>query len=353
MRKAGKNSVISVVAPVYNEVEGLKRLVEEIRRGLQGADWPGPREIILVNDGSTDGSGQLLDALARRYPGEIRVIHLSRNFGHGPAVEAGLERASGQVVILMDSDLQDDPAAFKAMVAKWREGFGVVYAQRTTRKESAIARLAFWGFYRLISYISNTRLPLDAGNFALMDRCVVDHLCKLPEQNRYLPGLRAWVGYKQIGIPVPRRERYDNSTRVGYRGLWKLAMNGIFSFSYMPIFLFRAVGLGVILLSAFLICFALYHKCITGKAVAAWASQLSSTAFFSGINLLGIGVIGEYVARIYDEVKRRPRYIVERVTSIRNSSLRGENFSERLERARASDSAKDSELTRHRVPALQ
>lgn len=353
MRKAGKNSIISVVAPVYNEAKGLERLVQEIRQGLQAAEWTGRWEILLVNDGSVDGSGEMLDELALRYPGEIRVVHLARNFGHTAAVTAGLDHARGQVVILMDSDLQDDPAAFLPMVDKWREGYDVVYAQRTDRQESFVAKLGFWGFYRLISWISDTKLPLDAGNFALMDRCVVDHLRKLPEQNRYLPGLRAWVGHRQIGIPVPRRQRYDNSTRVGYRGLWKLAMNAVFSFSYVPIFLFRAVGLVVVLLSAFLVCFALYHKCITGKAVAAWASQLSSTAFFSGINLLGIGVIGEYVARIYDEVKGRPRYIVERVNTGRGGSLAGEASGDLFDRAPAAESMRGNESSRLLVSSFQ
>lgn len=325
MRENDKHATISVVAPVYNEAEGLERLVGEIRAGMRDAGWPGRWQLVLVNDGSGDGSGEKIDELARRHPGEIRAVHLARNFGAAAAISAGLDQASGRAVILMDSDLQDDPAAFQAMVAKWREGYDVVYAQRTTRKESRIARLGFWGFYRLISHISNVKLPLDAGNFALMDRRVVDHIRSLPEQNRYLPGLRAWVGYRQTGVPVARRERYDSSTRVGYRGLYRLALNAIFSFSYVPLSLLRVMGIVVLLFSVALAGFALYHKFFTGQAVAAWASQLTSTAFFGGANLLGIGLIGEYVARIYDEVKRRPQYLVERVNEGRRTVPPGDS----------------------------
>jgi glycosyltransferase involved in cell wall biosynthesis len=226
-----------------------------------------------------------------------------------------LNHARGDAVILMDSDLQDDPAAFSAFVEKWLEGYQVVYAIRTSRREGLPLRLATAAFYRLLTWISNTTIPRGAGTFSLMDRRVVEILRSMPERNRFWPGLRAWAGFSQTGVRVPRRSRHDRRSRVGVRGLWRLSMNAIFSFSYFPIFLFRAFGVLSLLCCLGLAGFVIYHKVITGKAVTAWASQMLSTLFFGGINLLGIGIVGEYVARIYDQMKGRPEYIVDRVSA--------------------------------------
>lgn len=312
---------LSVVAPVYNESAIIEQFVEEVREALLTLEGSVFYEIVLVDDGSTDGSAGKLAGLAKKYLGEIKVIHLARNFGHDAAVSAGLDHSSGHAVIVMDSDLQDDPVAFSSFVEKWREGYDVVFAIRSSRQENWLQRTAFKAFYRFLCWISNTRLPVDAGNFSLLDRRVVATLQKIPERNRYFPGLRAWVGYQQVGVPVARRRRYDRRSRVGLRGLWKLSMNAIFSFSYVPIFIFRIIGVTSILLSIIFIFFALYHKIIAGKVVTAWASQLISASFFGGVNLFGLSVIGEYVARIYDELKRRPLYVVGKIIEKRPTKI--------------------------------
>lgn len=303
---------VSVVAPVHNECENLAAFVEEVIAALADYD----HELILVNDGSTDGSDTVLDALATEYPGTVTAIHLSRNFGMEAAIGAGLEATTGDAVIVLDADMQDDPAAFASFIEAWRDGADVVYAVRSSREESWLRRVLFWGFYRILGWIANVDLPLDASNFALMDRQVVDQLCALPERNRFLRGLRAWAGFRQVGVPVARRKRAHGATRLGLRGQWKLAMNAIFAFSYVPLFVFRLAGAASLLLSAGLILWALYYKVVVGLEIRAWASQLITTSFFGGINLLGIGVIGEYVARIHDEVKGRPNHIVQRITRI-------------------------------------
>lgn len=313
-RELGSDSTLSVVAPVFNEAGIVEPFIEEVRGALQQLDFPGRFEIVVVDDGSSDGTGKKLDELAERYPGEITVIHLARNFGQAPAVRAGLDHAQGDAVILMDADMQDDPAAFGAFLEKWKEGFDVVYAVRASRQDRGVVRLLSWFFYRLLAWMANIDLPTDAGTFALMDRRVVESLRSLPERNQYIPGLRAWVGFRQTGVPVARRARYDRKTRVGVRGLWTLAMNAIFSFSYVPMFVFRIAGVLSLMLAALLVLYALWAKLLTDAAVVAWASQLTAISFFSGINLFGIGVLGEYIARIYDEVKGRPLYIVSRVT---------------------------------------
>lgn len=312
IRACGPEFLLSIVAPVYNEAEGIQGFVREVREHAAALGSEGRVELVLVNDGSTDGTAAILDQLAVASPGEMRVVHLARNFGHGAAVAAGLDHARGDAVILMDADFQDDPAAFTPLLAKWKEGYDVVYVERASRQENPLARGVFWLFYRVFKWVAATQSPLDAGTFGLMDRRVVDQLGKLPERNRYLPGLRAWVGFRQTGVPIPRRARYDRHTRVGLRGLWTLGMNAIFSFSYVPLFVFRIAGVLSILLSLILIAAAVYLH-LTRNDVGPWPAILAATSFLGGINLFGIGLLGEYIARIYDEVKCRPVYVVDRV----------------------------------------
>jgi len=320
MRDLDPDAIISVVAPFYDEVKGIKAFIEELELEFAKIGYADRHELVLVNDGSTDGSDKVLDSMAVHYAGKIKILHLSRNFGHASAVHAGLEHASGQVIILMDSDLQDDPTCFDQFLQKWREGYDVVYSQRSARQENFLLRSLFWLFYRILLLMSDIYIPLDAGNYALMDRRVVKNLLTLPEKNLYFPGLRAWVGFKQIGIPTPRRQRYDGSARTGLKGKWNLASNAIFSFSYLPLIVFRILGILALTVSSALAIFALYHKLITGLAVTAWASNLITVTFFGGLNLFGIGIIGEYISRIYNEVRARPKYIIERITNDHRNS---------------------------------
>ncbi len=313
MRDIGPDSVISLVAPFYNEAKNIKTFVEELENEFEKIGYADKHEMILVNDGSTDGSDRELERIITDHAGKIKVIHLSRNFGHASAIYAGLEHASGEVIILMDSDMQDDPGCFELFLQKWREGYDVVYSERSSRRESAPLRFIFWLFYRILLLMSDTYIPPDAGNFALMDKRVVNILLSLPEKNIYVPGLRAWVGFKQIGVPVPRRLRYDNSPRTNLKAKWNLAINAIFSFSYLPLIIFRVLGILALMVSLLLASFTLYHKLISGLAVKAWASNLITITFFGGLNLFGIGIIGEYISRIYDEVRARPKYIIDRI----------------------------------------
>lgn len=313
MRDLAPHSVISVVAPFYNEVKNIQTFVEELENEFEKIGFADKHELILVNDGSTDGSDRELERIITEHPGKIKVIHLSRNFGHASAVYAGLEHASGEVIILMDSDMQDDPGCFDLFLQKWREGYDVVYSKRSSRKESPPLRLLFWLFYRILFLMSETYIPPDAGNFALMDKRVVNILLSLPEKNIYVPGLRAWIGFNQIGVPVPRRIRYDDLPRTNLKGKWNLAINAIFSFSYLPLIIFRVLGMLALMVSLLLASFTLYHKLISGLAVKAWASNLITITFFGGLNLFGIGIIGEYISRIYNEVRARPRYIIDRI----------------------------------------
>lgn len=315
MRDFDPDAIISVVAPFYNEVKGIKAFVEELETEFDKIGYEDRHELVLVNDGSTDGSDRELDKMAARYAGKIKVLHLSRNFGHAPAVYAGLAHAGGQVVILMDSDLQDDPSCFDLFLHKWREGYDVVYSKRSSRPENVLLRPMFWLFYRILALMSDTKIPLDAGNYALMDKRVIKHLLALPEKHLYWPGLRAWVGFKQIGIPAPRRHRYDGTARTGLKGKWDLAANAIFSFSYLPLVVFRLFGILALIVSLALAVYALYHKFITGLAVTAWTSNIITVTFFGGLNLFGIGIIGEYISRIYNEVRNRPKYIIDRIAS--------------------------------------
>lgn len=304
---------IDVIAPVYNERENIRPFVDELVQVFAALPGLGGHTIILVNDGSTDGSTEILDACARDHPGHVAIVHLSRNFGMEAAIAAGLDQSTGDAVIILDSDMQDDPAAFADFIAQWRAGYDVAYAVRTERQESAARRALFWGFYRLLGGLAQVHLPPDASNFALMDRRVVEALRALPERSRFLRGLRAWVGFRQVGVPVARRARYDQRTRLGLRGQWRLAMNAIFSFSYVPLAVFRIAGAFALILCAGLIAYALYCKFIIRLEMKAWASLLITMSYLGGVNLLGIGILGEYVARIHDEVKGRPNYIAERV----------------------------------------
>lgn len=308
-RRRNEPALVSVVLPVYNERQVLELLTKTVSDALKSAGCNA--ELIFVDDGSRDGSDAVLDRLAaddRR----IRVLHLSRNFGHQAALQAGLAGAKGEVIVVMDADLQDDPKGIAHFLEKWRQGYDVVYAVRTARKENALKRFLFFAFYRLLNLVARIPMPADAGNFGLVDRRVADEIVKLLDRDRYYAGLRSWVGFRQVGVKVERGPRYDEVPRVSLLGLVRLAKSAVFSFSSFPLTVFYAIGSLSMAVFLGLASFTLYHKLFTGLAIPGWTSITMSSSFFGAMNALGIAVLGEYVTRIYEQVRARPLYVVER-----------------------------------------
>ncbi|HMP73117.1 MAG TPA: glycosyltransferase family 2 protein [Kiritimatiellia bacterium] len=304
---------LSVVIPVYNERAALDELRQRLVTTLNGLDLDA--EVIFVDDGSHDGSAERLDQFAED-DSRFRVIHLSRNFGHQPALSAGIDHASGDAVVLMDGDLQDRPEAIPEFIAEWRKGNEVVYAVRSSRRESLPMRAAFKLFYKVIQKMSGIRQPLDAGIFCLLDRRVVTVLKSMPERNRYFPGLRAYAGFVQAGVKVQRDARFADTSRVRVLGLIKLAMDGIISFSFVPIRLITLSGVMVAFFSFAYIIRVLHKKWVTGEAILGWASTLTAILMLGGIQLITLGVLGEYIGRIYEEVKKRPFYVIGRTKNL-------------------------------------
>lgn len=316
-RPSLQQAKISIVLPLLNEESVLPRLLSDLKRTLNavGCRW----NIVLVNDGSTDGSVELIDAMAfadRR----LKVVHLSRNFGQQPAVQAGMAYADGDAVVFMDSDGQDDPAAVRDMILRWLEGDDVVYAVRVGRKEGLIKRFLFKAFYGLLHRIASVDIPRDAGNFSLVDRRIADLLMRMDENDRYLPGLRSWAGFRQSALPVERFARHDQRPRVTLLGLVRLAKNALFGFSRVPLQAFYGLALIAAAVCIASIGFTLYHRFISGQAIPGWTSITSITAFFGAMNALGIAILGEYVSRIYDQVRNRPAFVVDRTCNLEDVS---------------------------------
>jgi len=299
---------ITVAVPLHNEEAGLPELVRRV--GVVLDQMPGgPHEMLFVDDGSSDRTMPLLEEFASHDP-RISVISLSRNFGHQAALTAALDHVSGDVAVVLDGDLQDPPETIPRFVEKYLEGYDVVYAQRLRRKEALWLRICFYLFYRLMSSLSDMNLPLDAGDFGLMSRRVIEHLRSMPEHDRYLRGMRSWVGFRQIGIPVERAERFAGQSKYGLLRYLKLASDAIFSFSVIPIRASAILGLLAVLLSGLFSAYGLAAKLILHQSPKGFTALLLVTTFLSGMLLLFLGIIGEYVGRIYEEVKARPVYIV-------------------------------------------
>lgn len=308
-RKALSEVTVSVVLPVFNEEKVLDQLETCVTQAVRRC---GCRpELVFVNDGSHDSSPEQLDAMARRHR-HVRVVHLSRNFGHQAAVQAGLRHCSGDVVVVMDSDMQDDPNGIARFLEKWQDGYDVVYAIRYGRKEKALKVFLFHAFYRLLNRVSQIPMPSDAGNFGLVDRRVADEIARLLDRDRYYAGLRSWVGFRQTGVPVERGPRYDGTPRVSMKGLWRLAKSAIFSFSAVPLSFFYTLGFLAMAVFLGLGGYCLYHKLFTGQAIPGWTSLMMTASFTGALNAMGIAILGEYVTRIYDQVRSRPLYVVAR-----------------------------------------
>jgi len=296
---------------MYNEELGAGEFLRQVGGVLDSLDG-GPHEIVIVDDGSSDGTLALLHTAAAQDP-RLVVVSLSRNFGHQAALSAALDHASGDVVIVMDSDLQDSPDAIPAFLDHYAQGYDVVYAQRIRRKEPWYLRFSYFVFYRLAMRLSNVRLPVDAGDFGLMSRRVVDEVRRAPERQRYLRGLRSWVGFRQIGINVERGARHAGDSKYGPLKLLRLAFDGIFAFSIVPLRAAAFAGLLAMMTAMVFSIYAVYVRLALHRSPAGFTAIILIVTFLSGVNLFFLGVIGEYVGRVYEEVKNRPLYIVSSI----------------------------------------
>jgi polyisoprenyl-phosphate glycosyltransferase len=301
---------LSVAIPVHNEESVLPELLTRLQKVLDALPG-GPHELVFVDDGSADRTFEMLSRAAEQ-DSRIIGISLSRNFGHQAALTAALDHVSGDAVVVMDGDLQDVPEVIPQFVQKFQDGYDVVYAQRLRRKEPLPLRICYFVFYRMMASLSDIRLPLDSGDFGLMSRKVVDHLRRMPEHHRYLRGMRSWVGFRQIGVTVERAERHSGKSKYSLMRLIRLATDGIFAFSIVPIRIAALIGAFVMFLSSLYVLYALYAKFFQHKSPQGFTALLIAVTFLSGIMLFFLGIIGEYVGRIYEETKARPHYVVGR-----------------------------------------
>ncbi len=307
----GRGPEVSVVLPVFNEAENLPALYRRLTTVLEAESLP--YELVFVDDGSSDGSTEFLRALTAD-DARVRVVELARNFGHQVAITAGLDYARGDAVIVMDADLQDPPEVLPQFIAEWRAGNDVVYAIREQRKENWLKRLAYTAFYRMLRRVANVDIPLDAGDFCIMDRRVVNLLRSMPERNRFVRGIRSWVGLRQKGLRYERQARYAGRPKYTFGRLMLLALDGFISFSHTPLRIASLLGVGISLMSFVLAGFYFIKKLTLGLNPPGFATLVVAIFFLAGIQLITIGVMGEYIGRIFDEVKQRPLYVVRQVT---------------------------------------
>ena len=308
---------ISIVVPLYNEELNIDYLLERLRSVLSHLNMT--YEIVAVNDGSRDNTLECLIEHHLQDP-RLKVVNLSRNYGKEIALSAGLDHANGEAVIPIDADLQDPPELIEDLVAKWQEGYDVVYATRRSRQgESWLKRLTANAFYRIIDSMSRVPIPRDTGDFRLIDRRVVDAIKRLPERTRFMKGLFAWVGYKQTSVLFDRPSRYKGGSKWNYWRLWNFALDGITSFSFVPLKVWSYIGLLVAIPSFFYATFLVLRTLVLGIDLPGYASIMVAVLFLGGVQLVSLGVIGEYLGRVYEEVKGRPLYLVRETYGFESS----------------------------------
>lgn len=306
-----KRKLISIVVPMYFE----EKVAEECYQRLTDVakDNKLNYEIVFVNDGSTDKTLDILEYIAQNDK-HVRVISFSRNFGHQIAITAGMDKARGDAIVIIDADLQDPPELIPKMVTLWEEGYDVIYAKRKKRDgETWLKLLTAKLFYRFLNKMSSVEIPVDTGDFRLMDKKVVDVLRKMPEQNRFVRGMVSWIGFKQIPLEYERKERFAGETKYPFKKMIKFAADGIISFSSKPLKLIQQIGIYTTLIAFGILIYSLISSILGfGNQVPGWTSLMTAVTFIGGIQLLSIGIIGEYIARIYDESKGRPVYVIEK-----------------------------------------
>lgn len=299
----------SIVIPVYNEEEVIEHTYERLKTVMQSSD--GNYELLFINDGSKDRSVDILLQLSEQDK-TIKIVDFSRNFGHQIAITAGMDYASGNAIVIIDADLQDPPELILEMIQKWKEGYDVVYAKRTARKgETFFKKQTASAFYKTLRAMTEIDIPIDTGDFRLIDRKVCDQMNNIHEKNRFVRGLVSWVGFKQTAVEYERDERFAGETKYPLKRMLKLSLDGITSFSYKPLKLANYLGASLSLIGFVYMLIVLYQKLFTTTTVTGWSSIIVIQLFFSGITLMMLGVIGEYIGRIYDEAKNRPLYIVK------------------------------------------
>jgi len=299
--------VISIVVPIHNETETLAELHRRLTTVLAEL---APYEVVLIDDGSTDDSWERMLAVAAG-DRHVRLLRLSRNFGHQAALTAGIDAARGEAVVVMDGDLQDPPELIPTFVAKWREGFDVVYGLRTRREgETQFKRWTAALFYRLLRSMTRVDIPADAGDFRLLSRRALDALSRMPERARFLRGMTSWVGFRQVGVQYERDARYAGETKYPARRMIRFALDAITSFSTTPIQVVTSLGFVLVVFCAGVFAWTVYVKLFTDSAVAGWTSVLGVVLLLGGMQLVALGIIGQYVARIFEEAKQRPLYLV-------------------------------------------
>ena len=298
----------SVVIPVFNEEDNLESLYHRLSKVLENPCKN--YEIIFVDDGSTDNSLKIIMRLRETDSG-VKIISFSRNFGHQVAITAGIDYASGSAVIVMDADLQDPPEVIPRLVEKWREGYDTVYAIRESRKDPIFKKAIAFIFYRLFRRMSDVDIPVDAGDFRLMSRRVVDILKAMPERNRYLRGLASWIGFRQARVRYARDKRYAGKSKYTLWKLARLALDGVTAFSHFPLRLVTQLGLVVSLVGFIYIAKMIIDALLFGRTVPGWTTLMAAVLFLGGVQLIVIGVIGAYIGRIYVEVQQRPLYLIK------------------------------------------
>lgn len=298
--------LLSVIVPVYNEEEIIEKTFQTLEKELDYVE----HELIFVNDGSKDRTLEILESLIKENSNH-RIISFSRNFGHQAAFSAGLHYAKGDAVVIIDGDLQDPPSLIREMIEKWKEGYQVVYAQRKKRAgETPFKKISAHIYYRILHTLTSIEIPPDTGDFRLMDARVVEQINKLPERSRFLRGLVCWVGFKRIGITYDRAERAGGTSKYPLRKMFRLAIDGITSFSTTPLKISFMVGTFATLIALGIFLWSILEKIFAPETtVPGWASLMTAIVFFGGIQLISIGIMGEYIGRIYEEVKQRPLYI--------------------------------------------
>jgi glycosyltransferase involved in cell wall biosynthesis len=320
---------LSVAIAVLNEETVLPEVLRRLRGVLDQLPG-GPHEIVFVDDGSTDHTFELLKEAAQNDP-RIIVVSLSRNFGHQAALTAALDHVNGDAAVVMDGDLQDPPEVIPQFVELYNQGYDVVYAQRVRGNEPWVLRLCYFAFYRIMARLSDISLPLDSGDFGLMSHRTIDQLRRMREHHRYLRGLRSWVGFRQTGIPIRRGARHSGRSKYSLLGLTKLAADGIFAFSIVPIRAAALLGAVVVVISLLYVCYALYAKLFLHISPQGFTALIVAFTFLIGVVLFFLGLVGEYVGRIYEETKARPVYIVGRVAGAYKGPAAETSHAQRLQ----------------------